>query len=403
MKKVLFISYDYPPSTPPGAQRAKVFCQTLLQNDIEPIVLTSSLNAQKSCDEEASKYSYRIERVKSVDALGILSIGGRSFSWFALPDRWWPWIITGYRKGLSLIKTNDIDLVMVTIPTYSAGVMAWLLSKRSGLPLIVDLRDPFRFRYDPGNVPAHFLYKFIESKIIEKAHKVITTTNECSSYYSKLYPHIEPSKFIHIANGFDEEKFSDVVCERTEKVKKFTLLHSGTLYSIGRDPKPLLIAISLLKKKNIICSNTFQLVVRGSSAWPKLQRSLLELSIEDLVIFKEMTSYSASLVEMRKSNALVIIQGDMFKNQVPSKLYDCLACCRPILVTAKPKSATGLEAARLGISMVSDLPDDLVAMLEKIIKGQGKIMSDIDLESRQEKSKAIIHIVNQVIGVENGN
>lgn len=396
MKKILFITFDYPPSSAPGALRSKVICQTLVENDIAPIVLTSKSN--KLIEKRHSKSSIRVERVKSIDALKLLSIRGRSLSWFALPDRWWPWTITGYKKGLSIINTNNIGLIMVTIPTYSAGVMSLLLSKKSGLPLIVDLRDPFRFRYDPENVPAHFLFQWIERLLLTKAERVITTTKECAHYYSQLYPQIDPSRFVHIANGFDEDIFATLPSGSIKKEKKFILLHSGTLYSIGRDPQALLFAISLLKKQKVICSTTFQLVVRGSPAWPNLEKHIKQLNLEKLVIFKEANSYNESLIEMKQASALVIIQGDIFKTQIPSKLYDYLACSKPILVMSKPEGATGKEAIKMGLKDVSDTPEILAVMLEKIIKGKGTIVTDFSQESRQFKSMKAVQIVNQVLG-----
>lgn len=397
MKKVLYISFDYPPNTSPGALRTKVFCQTLRKNNIEPIVLSSREIENKSEREPRDNDAITVERVRSIDALKLLSFRGRSLSWFALPDRWWPWIISGFRKGSSIIKANKISLIVVTIPTYSAAVMSLLLAKKSGLPLIVDLRDPFRFRYDPENVPAHFLFKYLESSLIRRAEKVITTTKECGEYYSELYSEIDKSKFLNVGNGFDEESFIALKPVRNRKKSKFTLLHSGTLYSIGRNPEALLIAISLLKEKGIISSANFQLVVRGSSPWPSLKNFIKELSIENLVIFKGKTTYHDSLIEMNEASALVIIQGGMFNIQVPSKIYDYLASKKPILVMSNPEGATGMEAKRVGLQGVSETPEVLAVMLDKIIKGKGTIVTDFSQESRQIKSVKAAHVILQVL------
>ena len=398
MKKILLVSLYYPPNSSPGAVRAKVFCQTLLENNIEPIVLTSGDRDKTETNQTKHKRSVRIERVKCIDALEMLSVRGRSLSWFALPDRWWPWIITGWRKGREIIQENKINLIMVTIPANSAAVVALLLAWKSGLPLIVDLRDPFRFRYDPKNVPAHFLHEFIERSLLKKAHKIITTTRECCKYYADLYPDIDRNKFIHIANGFDQELFSPSDSVPINPRSKFTLLHSGVLYNIGRDPQPLLLAIAALKERGILCAKTFELVVRGSQGWPGLKKEIKKLNIENLVIFKSPTTHKESILEMKQANALAVIQGDIFKTQIPSKLYDCLACEVPILVISKPEYATGLEAIRLGIGATSDTPELLVQMLESMIKGQGVVVRDVVLESRQYKSKKLVQLINQILG-----
>jgi hypothetical protein len=397
MKQVLYISFDYPPSTSPGALRTKVICKTLYQNRIEPIVLT--INESKEKEEICNRNSnpIKIVRVKCIDALKLLSFRGRSLSWFALPDRWWPWIISGFRKGISLIKANNISLIIVTVPTYSAAVMSLLLAKKSGIPLVLDLRDPFRFRYDPKNVPAHFLFKYLESSLFRNAEKIVTTSEECAQYYSDLYPNIDNTNFVTVKNGYDEDTLLDLQIDQTIEEKKFTLLHSGTLYSIGRNPKMLLLAISKLKNKAVVSSKTFQFIVRGSPVWPQLTKYIKNLNIEDLVKFKESISYNDSITEMMTTSALVVIQGDIFKTQIPSKLYDYLACQKPILTITKPEYATGKEAKRLGLKDITDNSEELVVMLERIIKGKGTIVTDFSQESRQVKSMKVVKVINRVL------
>ena len=71
--------------------------------------------------------------------------------------------------------------------------------------LVTDMRDPFRFRYDSKNMPAHWLYKLIEKPMVNQSYKILTTSPECATYYKNLYLNF-PKQNIHVIyNGFSEK------------------------------------------------------------------------------------------------------------------------------------------------------------------------------------------------------
>lgn len=65
-----------------------------------------------------------------------------------------------------------------------------------------------------------------------------------------------------------------------------------------------------------------------------------ELNISELVDVLPVISYRDSLSEMLNANALLLLQGELFNNQVPSKLYDYIRARKPVVANTPSNSAT---------------------------------------------------------------
>jgi len=375
-KSLLFISIEYPPKAGPGACRNFFFCKDLADIGWKIDVLTIKEDSISSADNSFNNFETKahIHRSTARDSTKTFSFFGKYPKFIEIPDRWFLWLFSAIPKGLSIIKKNSPDLIYVSYPSYTNLLVAVCLHKLTNKKLILELRDPFRYRYDGKNMPCHWLYRWIERASINSAHKVITTTTECANLYSKDYKHKEP--IACFKNGFVPEIHSHarVNVEPTNN-PKFTLLHSGSLYHIGRNPLPILKAINILKKGKQITKDNFELVFRGSDSWPELTSIIGELNISELISFKPNIPYIDSITEMYQSSAIIIIQECIFNAQIPSKAYDSLATGKPIIAITPKKSSLCNELEKNGHYFNSENEVELANYIRTQIQCSSNIVS----------------------------
>ncbi|KGJ96787.1 glycosyltransferase [Colwellia psychrerythraea] len=378
---ILFAFLDYPPKSGPGSNRNYYLKQHFNKLGWCTKVLTI---AEVDNDSDISfTDDTDIIRVKSRDATEVFSIAGKYPKIVEIPDRWYLWIIPALIKGYQQSKKNHFDYIYASFPAYSSTIVGYLLSKILKKPLVLDLRDPFRFRYDPENMPMHWLYRLLEKHVIKQTKYLLTTTQACATFYQNLYPNF-PSTNVHVVhNGYAHEFHQELPkISRDEVSKPFILLHSGILYQIGRNPEALLIAIKLLIQRGTIKNGEFKLRFRGGYAWPELSQQILDLGLTNYVEFMDRISYLEAINEMSKVDANVLIQNSLFNLQIPSKLYDILALKKSILAVTDEQGALAKEMSFLGLPYFSNSAENIAKLLTQLISEEQLPLSDDVLQQR---------------------
>ncbi len=386
-KSILFVAIDFPPKPGPGANRNYYLHKHFNQSGWKSHVLTAKQSNYDKVDDSLNELEGVIEAAGR-DSTKVLSLFGKYPKFIAIPDRWYLWVLPAFLKGKKQLKECAAHYIYTSYPNYSSAIVGALLSKVTKTPLILDLRDPFRFRYDPKNVPVHWLYKKIEKFVVKQANTLITTTPECATLYKKLYPELSKIKTLTIPNGFSKEFHQSLQIQKKDN-KKFTLLHSGNLYQIGRDPTALLQAISQLVKTKVITKENFTLIFRGASPWKALQNQINELQLNQFVEFKPSISYKASIQEMYSADVNLLIQNEIFNLQIPSKLYDLIAIKKPLIAITNKNGALSKEMTRLKSGFFSSNADTLSEHIKALLEqGRSDNTHPCCLELSREKINA---------------
>lgn len=380
-KSILFVFLDYPPKSGPGSNRNYYLKQHFNQLGWQTKVLTMEVLEDES--DNSLSDDNDIIRAFSRDSTKVFSIAGKYPKVIEVPDRWYLWIVPALLRGYKQSKISNFDFIYAGFPAYSSTIVGIILSKILKKPLILDLRDPFRFRYDPHNMPMHWLYKWLEKCAIKQSKYLLTTTKSCADLYQKLYPKFLSSCIHVIPNGYARE-FHQKLEETKQKkdASPFILLHSGVLYEIGRNPEVLLNAIKLLIERGSIKKGKFKLIFRGANTWPDLIKKIAELQLTDYIEFKSRISYFEAIQEMRNVDANVLIQNSLFNLQIPSKLYDILALKKPILAVTDEQGALAKEMDYLGLPYFSSSIEKTATILSNIINENQPTILDNKLLSR---------------------
>ena len=276
MKRVLIITYYWPPSGGSGVQRWLKFAKYLPQFGWEPVIYTP-LNPEANATDEALLKDIlpgtEVIKRKIVEPYGIykallgskkeiplkaniISNGeNKSFvhraSMFIrgnlfIPDPRCLWIAPSVRYLKKYLKEHPVDAIVSTGPPHSMHLIAKGVSKATGIDWVADFRDPwteiFFFKHLGLSKWAYKRHRKLEQSVLDNAKKVIVVSEKMREDFAKRTS--TPVEII--TNGFDPDDFkpeddtinispkaADNFESSNEACKKFRLVHTGILVDNG--------------------------------------------------------------------------------------------------------------------------------------------------------------------------
>jgi hypothetical protein len=244
----------------------------------------------------------------------------------------------------------------------SAHLIGRKLAKTNNLPWIADFRDPIQCHYNPAYQHFNSVSRYLERKIVQTASKVCATSFEAADLYRSIYPEQAPDKFCVIENGF-----VPLPAATSSLPEKFTLLYSGALYGNGRDINGIFRVLQQLKQQRVIHQQNFVLRFRGSAKPERYAKELAAHGIADVVEFAPAIPFEQAVTEMQQCSANMLIQDEIFKYQIPGKLYDYIQSQKPLLAICPEGSATANVCSALPncwrVWQDAELTNAIVALL----------------------------------------
>lgn len=345
MKKVLIISYLFPPAGGGGVIRTTKFVKYLPQFDWQVYILAPKKAfypiEDKSLLKEIPK-EVEIIRVKYFEPGFWFSwrywqslLKYFLYPWLLVPDNQAFWILPAVIAGYRLIKKEKIKLIYTSAAPYSDHLVGWILKKLTGVKWVADFRDewtsnPF-IRY-PTKLH-YWLNRFWEKKVISSADQVIAVSWPIVEHFKSLSS--KRNKFATLTNGFDQEDFSGPEYRRG---KNFKILYAGTLYN---DDSLYLFEAALrqLKLKNI-----------------KL----------DYLGLSRRVSHSKAIREIQQADLLLFILDPIYRpGVITGKLFEYLAAKRPILGLA-PQDTEAVKLIKKFQAGLVAHPQHITEIKEKI-------------------------------------
>jgi glycosyltransferase involved in cell wall biosynthesis len=374
MKKVLMVAYHFPPlAGSSGIQRTLRFVQQLPEFGWEPIVLTAHPRAYQRVSDDLMRDipdSTVVKRAFALDTSRHLSLAGRYPGYFALPDRWMTWKYGAVPAGLALVRRYRPDAVWSTYPIATAHWIGDALSRKSGLPWIADFRDPMAQPGYPKDPEAYKRFCEIESRAVSAARFTVFTTPGAAREYRRRYP-AGSDRITVIENGFDEESFAGLPesADRPLNPGAITLLHSGVVYPMERNPTQLFAAIANLARTARIQPGEFLIRFRAASHDELLRQLAQRHGVDAYIEICPPVPYRDALVEMKSAEGLLVLQAGDCNDQIPAKLYEYLRAERPILALTDPRGDTAETVRRAGLDSIAPLDSAgaIGALLERFI------------------------------------
>jgi glycosyltransferase involved in cell wall biosynthesis len=349
---VLIIAFHFPPQAgSSGLLRSLKYCRYLPEFGWHPAVLTPHPRAYETIDEKSLKSIPKdvpVIRSFAMDTKKHMGVGGRYLRYLALPDRWVSWVFGGVRTGLRAVRKHKTDVLYSTFPIMSAAVIGLWLQRFTGLPWVLDLRDPMSQNDYPHDALVRGVWSIVERACMRRASRVIFTAEATRRMYLERYPEfLKPEMCILISNGYDEADFRDLEVPAIGPApagRRIRLVHSGLIYPVERDPRPMFNAVGRLKKMGRLTADRVQIVFRAPGSEDLYRKLLAERDIEDLITLEPHVPYRQALKECAEADGLLLFQAADCDMQIPAKAYEYLRIGKPILALT---THTGDTAALL--------------------------------------------------------
>lgn len=411
MKKILIISYYWPPSGGSGVQRWLKFVKYLPSYNIQPVVFVPSNaqyaiideNLKKDIPEEAIIISNTILEPNNLlskfgsvkkQSAGFLDQNPSLFGKFALyvranyfiPDARKYWINSSTKYLTEYIKEHNIDTIISSGPPHSLHIIGRNLQKKLDVKWIADFRDPWTdidfFEKLPLSTKSRKKHFALEKEVVSNAGAVLVIGETMKKNYLKF------NKNIHVVeNGFDTE----IGSKTTALDKKFSLVHIGLVNS-DRNPISLWKTLAILIKEipNFKDDLEIKLVGKISS---ETENSIKEFGLNENLTLTGYLNHNEVTAHQNSAQILLLLV-----NQVPSakgiitgKIFEYLNAKRPILAIG-PED--GDLAEILKNTMAGDIFDfDNLAGLTDHIRGEyikykssGLAVESIDINQYHRKA-----------------
>ncbi|HIZ88149.1 MAG TPA: glycosyltransferase [Candidatus Coprenecus pullistercoris] len=279
MKRVLIITYYWPPASGSGVQRWLKMSKYLPQYGWQPVIYTPENPEAGMTDESllrdispevkvikrpilepyavfnaltgnkgknSEKASAGSGAVNPINAVGHKSPMMRLSLWLRanvfVPDPRFLWIRPSVRFLKKYLREHPVDAIISTGPPHSMHLIARALHRSTGIPWTADFRDPwtriFYFKHLPLTSRSRKRYAAMELSVLREAdHVVAVTDSMVRDFLEELGPQWQDKgKFHVIENGYDEADFTGITA--AELPAGFNLVHTG-LFSAEGNPRSL--------------------------------------------------------------------------------------------------------------------------------------------------------------------
>ena len=323
MKKVLIVAYYYPPAAGVGTFRVTKFVKYLLKFGWSPYVVTVEDSYHKSSDNSILADANKAKKIykTKISSIPINDVGIK-------------WMGILYKKAKKIIKEDDIDIVYYTGGPFFQWIVAPRLKKTTGVPYVIDYRDPWGFNPYEKNGRGikkkigDVVTKYFEPKVIADSSLAFFANQFMQTEYKKYFPE-HSKKFKVIENGFDPEDYKKI---KPAKFSKYTIMYTGKFLHY-RNPENLFRAIANFSKK-FPC----QFVHVGSREEPII--NIAKKYLTDQIQFVGPKKYKEAIGYTKGADVLIIISEGSCLG-FPQKVFDYLACNKPIVAIGDKKSYFG--------------------------------------------------------------
>jgi len=392
-RRLLFITFHFPPSVEVGAYSCAQIARYLPRYGWEPIVLAATERNYEFADPRVEPTARVIRTLAIPNPLGVyrslrsrrphaaaapLAIDGSpaangrrrklAASLVALldtPDMYLGWLAPAVLSGLRACRRLRIHHLLSSGPCWTNHLVGLILARRTRLPWTVHFRDPWVRDLDeraPAGA-AHRISAALEKAVVTRAQSVVCVTSRHTTLLRQRYPHLPAEKFFTVPNGYDEAEWKGVDEEAGGRAvgtpSRFVITHAGTVYD-GRTPEPLFRALRGLIDRGDVDVTRLQIDLIGW--WEPGQRESIEAMAARWGLGQSVRLYGplTKVETFRRfaASSLLLLLAERWVFQVPAKAYEYLRAGRPVLALAPSDGAVTDLFQATGGAWVVDHTDE---------------------------------------------
>lgn len=410
MKKLLVISFTFPPIEGIGGRRWAKFSKYLLRENIDVQILTAKLPSTipsewtddinrlqienrihffdthypevlvKPPQSILDKLLYRLAlyRVKS-------KIKGSFYDKSALCKGPFLAAVT------SFIEKGFKNIILSVGPFYFASFLPELKKKFPNINIILDVRDPWTnnktsFGYSTLHKERFEVEKIAEKKVALGYDFIVSVADDIGQYFINEYK-ISPDKVLTVKNGFDTEDIPPAIHLGNSKKH---IVFTGNLYEKANPSFQMFYhQLRDLKSQRPDLFRDFEFHFYG-----EIHPSMQHYFTEDLnLFFHQKISLKSVYEKISNASACLLFLTDDLNYSFSTKFYEYLSLKKPILVFSKP-GKTGLFVEENGIGRQMDgnnLSEVIESLDDNKFYRQSIDISAYDVENLTKQYLTLIH------------
>ncbi len=427
MKKILFITYYWPPSGKASLHWPLYIIKHLSELNLQPSVLTVKDEKFSHIDESLTNEinsETKIINTKAWEPFNLYrkfigkekdeplvasetisetntSITHRISVWIRMnlfiPDARIGWYFSAVKSGKKFLKNNKQDFIVSIGPPHSTHLIAKKLSKKFNIPHIPVFIDPWTNIIYYKNLKRSKLTlkidNHLEKKVLLNAWKIIFITETMKTDYVKKYPQIENKSQV-LYWGYNEENFKSrspslIPSEKNDLTKNNNLeiiVHAGNIFDY-QNPKNFWKYI----KSEIDKGRKINLKFIGTVS-PEIRNSIKQYGLNNHVSYLGFLPYEKMIDELLKASYLLVCATE--PRHVPGKLFEYLKTGKPIIGFGDDNEEVRRILKETNAGMIFKYSEDAHEFFE-LINTFNTNLSQVKIYDRKNIAKQFNEILNE--------
>ena len=355
MKRVLFITYYWPPSGKASMHWPLSIIKNLPDFNWQPVVLTidedtfsekenaflkdvsPDLKVIKAKSYEPFNFYKKFTGKKTGDQLTASetisksnkSIAHRISIWIRMnlfvPDARIGWYIPAVKKGSHLLKKEKFDAIVSIGPPHTTHLIGKKLSKKfdvNHIPVFIDpWVDIVYYREFKRSKLTLYFDNHLEKSVLQNSSSVVFVTKTMKNDYVKKYSFLSNKSYV-LYWGYSEDVFERAVVKKEVKDEK-VIVHAGNLFAY-QNPKNFWKQIKTEMEKG----NKFNIKFIGSVD-EEIKREISAAGLEEATEYIGFLPYDEMIKNIIKADILLVCATE--PRHVPGKLFEYLRTGNPII------------------------------------------------------------------------
>lgn len=430
MKKVLIITYYWPPAGGISVHRCLKFAKYLIKFGWEPVIYTAEnaqypyfdesnlkdvpegitiikrpiiepfnffkkLSGRKTEDSLNNIVHVRDRQRSQIDELGIWIRGN-----FFIPDARALWIKPSVKFLTRYLKTHPVDAILSDGPPHTNTAIACMLRKKTGIPFLADFQDPWTqvdyYKLMKLTSWADRKHRKMEQEVFQYANKITIA----SPTWKKDLEQIGARNVDVIYWGYDEDDFTGL---NPKQDQDFTITHAGLL-GYDRMPESFFKVLSNLSKDLPLLKEKLKIQLAGQIDF-SVEESMKHHGLSSNFVNVGTVARDQALKLIARSHVLLLLlnKADNAHGRIPGKFFEYLRARKPILCLGPENSDVAhiIKETKSGFATTYDDVSGIASYLKKLFSNylenkSNKPQGDITPYSVENQTQKVSEFLNKM-------
>lgn len=363
--KILFFTHYFPPEGNAPASRTYDHCVRWVRAGHDVTVVTCVPNVPNGVPYDGYRNRFRAQHevVDGIRVIRVWTLLAANAGFVKRILNYLTYMISATWVGMRVTRP---DVVIATSPQFFCGWAGVLVQFLRRLPFVLEIRDIWPESITAvGAMQRGSLYRmleWLERRMYHSADRIVAVGN---GYKQNVAAKSGTSENIRVIyNGVDGEAFCPMspdaeFLKSVGMTKRFVCSYVGT---VGMAHGLEVVLTAAEKIRSLGRSDIGFLIVGDGARREELSREAEMRGVNDLVKFTGRLPKEQMPQVLASSHTLLVhLRGsELFSTVIPSKIFEAMAMCRPIIMGVKGESAEIVARSGAGVPMVPDDADSLV-------------------------------------------